>query len=60
MGVKPEESLYVGDHPLDVLCAKAARMKMAWITTEETILPSYINYKADYKIDKLTDLLVIL
>lgn len=29
--VKPEECLYVGDHPFDILCAEKAGMDCAWV-----------------------------
>ena len=31
LGVEPVESLYVGDHPFDVLCAARAGMDCAWV-----------------------------
>lgn len=31
LGVAPAESLYVGDHPFDVLCAERAGMDCAWV-----------------------------
>lgn len=30
-GVQPEQSLYVGDHPFDILCAHAAHMPVVWL-----------------------------
>ena len=31
LGVKPEETLYVGDHPFDITCAHDAGAKAAWM-----------------------------
>lgn len=31
LGVEPGESLYVGDHPFDILCAARAGMDCAWV-----------------------------
>ena len=49
--------LYVGDHPFDVLCAKSAGIDCAWLTAPDNILPDSVPYKADYRIEKLQDLL---
>ncbi|MCK5129926.1 MAG: HAD family hydrolase [Clostridiales bacterium] len=51
------ECLYVGDHALDVLCAKEAGLDIAWITDRDSILPDTIPYKEDYRISSVLDLL---
>jgi HAD superfamily hydrolase (TIGR01509 family) len=56
----PENCLYVGDHPFDVLCAKKARIDCVWIASEHSVLPPSIRYKETYMIQKLEDLLNIL
>ena len=35
LNVIPEETLYVGDHPFDVVCAHDASVKAAWIPASE-------------------------
>lgn len=60
MGVRAERSLYVGDHPFDVLCAKHAGMDCAWIATEKMSLPEAMDVKEDYRISGVEDLLKIL
>jgi HAD superfamily hydrolase (TIGR01549 family) len=49
--------LYVGDHPFDVLCAKKAGIDCAWLAAADNILPDSVDYKEDYRIEKLQDLL---
>lgn len=60
LGLPPERCLYVGDHPLDVLCSKQAGMDCAWITREEAKLHESIPFSEDYKISKVIHLLDIL
>jgi len=35
LNVQPEETLYVGDHPFDVVCARDASVHAAWIPASE-------------------------
>ena len=35
LNVRPEEALYVGDHPFDVVCAREASVLSAWIPVNE-------------------------
>lgn len=60
LDLPPECCLYVGDHPLDVLCSKKAGMDCAWIIGDwdEAYGPGL--YKADYRIKNITDLIDIL
>jgi HAD superfamily hydrolase (TIGR01549 family) len=60
LSVDPKMCLYVGDHPFDVLCSKKAGIDCAWLTDKDNILPSSIQFKEDYKIQKLFDLIKIL
>ena len=50
LDIAPSTSLYVGDHPLDVFCAKEAGMSVAWLCDPEDVLPEQIRYQADYRI----------
>ena len=58
LDLKAKDCLYVGDQPLDVQCSKQAGMDCAWIVTDESELPRSIPYKEDYRIGKVTDLLL--
>lgn len=60
LDVAPSTSLYVGDHPFDVFCAKAAGMSVAWLCEEEDVLPERIRYRADYRIHSLSEITVSL
>jgi HAD superfamily hydrolase (TIGR01549 family) len=60
LDLSPEDCLYVGDHPLDVLCSKQAGMDCAWIARKEAKLHDSIPFKEDYRIDRVTKLLDVL
>jgi len=51
--VNPRRSLYVGDHPLDVFCAKKAGMDVAWICEKSDMFPQQIHYKPDYRLSSV-------
>lgn len=59
LGIKPEDALMVGDSHFDIQCGKNAGAKAALV--KYTVLPieKIIQYKPDYIIDKLEDLLSI-
>ncbi len=59
LGVRANAGSYVGDHPLDVLCAKSAGMDCAWLFRDWNDLPEMIPYQADYRINRITELLRI-
>ncbi len=52
--------LYVGDHPMDVLCAKKAGLDCALIVGDWEMAHLIGGYRADYHIENLRDLLEIL
>ncbi|MBQ4607285.1 MAG: HAD family hydrolase [Clostridia bacterium] len=60
MDLQPEECLYVGDHPFDVLGAKDAGMDAAWLKTHIESMPEYIKQKPDYVLTDLNALPEIL
>ena len=60
LNLPPERCLYVGDQPLDVLCAKGAGLDCAWIARADTKMPDSIPYKEDYRINSVADLPAIL
>ncbi len=57
LGVTPEQALYVGDHPFDVLCAGEAGMAAAWLCEAEDVLPASIQYEPDYRLTSLWELI---
>lgn len=60
LDLSPESCLYVGDHPLDVLCAKKAGMDCAWIARPDAKLHASIPFREDYRINHITELMDIL
>ncbi|MBQ8400920.1 MAG: HAD family hydrolase [Clostridia bacterium] len=60
MHLSPEECLYVGDHPFDVLGAKDAGLDAAWLKTHITTMPEYITQKPDYILQDIKELSDIL
>ncbi len=59
MAVSPDEAVYVGDHPYDVLCAKEAGVDAIWIANEDAVLPPGVPYAEDARVQTLTGLLPI-
>ncbi len=60
LGYKPNECLYVGDHPFDVFGAMNAGMDVAWINNKYEQMPSYISYKPTYILRSLAEIVNIL
>lgn len=52
--------LYVGDQPLDILCAKSINVDVAWIAASDSVIPENIHYKEDYRIESVVDIFSIL
>ncbi len=46
-GVMPERAVYVGDHPLDVLCARRAGMPVIWVTDPERDMPAELGVEPE-------------
>jgi len=59
LGVSPSESLYAGDHPFDVLCAKKAGMSVAWLCEPSDEFPDGLKCEPDYHIHSIADVLNI-
>ncbi len=57
LGLTPNDCLYVGDQPNDVLCAKSAGADCVWIAAANTRIPQTITYKEDYNIAAIEELL---
>ena len=60
LGVSCCDSIYVGDHPFDILCAHSANMHVIWLPPNVFFrIPEYVGYP-EYTISNLTELLEIL
>lgn len=60
LGIPCKDSIYIGDHPFDVLCAHSANMSVAWFPPNRFFtIPPYID-APEYTIHTLTDLIDIL
>ena len=59
LDVNPSASLYVGDHPFDVLCAKKAGMSVAWLCEPSDVLPEYMPHQPDYRIQSIANIISI-
>ena len=58
--VSCKDSIYIGDHPFDVLCAHSAGMPIAWYPPNRFFqIPEYMD-APEYVIHSLTDLTRIL
>lgn len=56
-GAAPENCLYVGDHPFDILCAHDAHMPVAWLPANRFIeAPEYIG-QPEYTLHSLDELI---
>lgn len=60
MNLAPEECLYVGDHPFDVMGAKNAGLDMALVQSNFDTLPDFIIQKPNFILPALKDLAGIL
>ena len=60
LGVSCCDSIYVGDHPFDILCAHSANMPVIWCPPNAFFrIPEYIGYP-EYTISNFAELLEIL
>ena len=56
LGVSPEESVYVGDHPFDILCAHQAGMPVIWMPVNPYMtIPGHIG-PPEHKISALKEI----
>ena len=56
LNVSPEETLYVGDHPFDVVCAHAASVHAAWIPANKFMRPPGGTEAPLFRLQKLEEL----
>ena len=54
--VKPNEAVYVGDHPFDILCAKKVPMPIIWFNKDDDPLPDGFAFYPDLQIGNLLEL----
>ena len=54
--VKPNEAVYVGDHPFDILCAKKVPMPIIWFNKDDDPLPDGFAFCPDLQIGNLLEL----
>lgn len=59
LGVKPSETVLVGDHPMDALCAKNVRTRFFLITKSNTDFKAFEGYRYEILCD-IRDLVCIL
>lgn len=60
LSLEAKDCIYIGDQPMDVLCAKQIGMDCVWIAPKDYVLPEFIPYREDYRIASISDLLNIL
>lgn len=54
--VKPNEAVYVGDHPFDILCAKKVPMPIIWFNKDDDPIPEGFTSYSDLQIGSLLEL----
>lgn len=54
--VKPNEAVYVGDHPFDILCAKKVPMPIIWFNKDNDPIPDGFTSCPDLQIGNLLEL----
>jgi phosphoglycolate phosphatase-like HAD superfamily hydrolase len=54
--VSPDSALYVGDHPYDILAAKAAGIKVVSIATGATQVEELAALRPDWLLPSLSEL----
>lgn len=60
LGADPAQTIYIGDHPLDVYCANLANIASAWYMEKKTAdLEAYNPYQPNYRISSMWELRLI-
>ena len=60
LGVRCEESIYVGDHPYDILCAHRAAMPVVWVPVNRYFrVPDWIG-RPEHTVANLAELVPVL
>ena len=58
--VNPEEAVYIGDHPFDILCAKEVPMPIVWFNKDNDPIPEGFTSYPDFQISALSELVEII
>ena len=58
--VKPNEAVYIGDHPFDILCAKRVPMPIIWFNKDHDPIPDGFTSYPDLQIRSLLELTEII
>ena len=58
--VKPNEAVYVGDHPFDIVCAKKVPMPIIWFNVDNDPIPDGFTFYPDLQIGNLLELIEII
>ena len=58
--VKPNEAVYVGDHPFDIVCAKKVPMPIIWFNKDDDPIPDGFTSYPDLQIGSLLELIEII
>jgi pyrophosphatase PpaX len=59
MGGKPEETLFVGDSPFDILCGKNAGIKSVVVEWSALPMDIILKYEPDYVVDSMEKLVAL-
>jgi putative hydrolase of the HAD superfamily len=59
LGVEPCDSVYVGDHPFDVVCSKQAGARSVWIAPEFAAMPEGVSEAPDWRVTRIEQTLGI-
>lgn len=57
MAVEPSDCLYIGDHPIDVLCSNRAGIDVVYIENPNQVLPMALGAKPTIRINRTVDIL---
>ncbi|MXZ01998.1 HAD-IA family hydrolase [Candidatus Poribacteria bacterium] len=58
--VEPNEAVYVGDHPFDILCAKKVPMPIIWFNKDDDPIPDGFTSYPDFQISALLEVVEII
>lgn len=60
LNIQPEETIYVGDSPFDILCAHGAKVRSAAVSWSNYPPETWDEVKPTYRISRLNELLTLL
>jgi HAD superfamily hydrolase (TIGR01549 family) len=59
-GVSPNRAVYVGDQPLDVVCARRAGMPVVWVADPDRDMPPFLDAEPDRRAASIADVPALL